>query len=97
MKMHVPLVIKHRTRTMARGGRRRGGGGGERKKKKEEEEAKKKTTIMRRRKRGVGGGCFVGWLLNVPATCECISGTVWVGEEDEEGEERGLFVCLLVA
>ena len=26
---------------------------------------------------GGGGGCFVfvGWLLIVPATCECISGT----------------------
>ena len=23
----------------------------------------------------VCGGMFVGWLLNVPATCECISGT----------------------
>ena len=22
-----------------------------------------------------GQGWFVGWLLNVPATCECISGT----------------------
>ena len=21
------------------------------------------------------GFCFIGWLLNVPATCECISGT----------------------
>ena len=27
-----------------------------------------------REKGGGGGGLFVGWLLNVPATCECISG-----------------------
>ena len=27
-------------------------------------------------KEGGKGGClFVGWLFNVPATCECISGT----------------------
>ena len=25
--------------------------------------------------RGGGGVLFVGWWLNVPATCECISGT----------------------
>ena len=32
--------------------------------------------LVRRRKRvDRKKGLFVGWLLNVPATCECISGT----------------------
>ena len=33
---------------------------------------------MRKKERQLFGGkrgLFVGWLLNVPATCECISGT----------------------
>ena len=49
-------------------------------------------------------GCFVGWLLNVPATCECISGTDllrhvhvpqgWGRGRGEEGWE--VFACVLV-
>ena len=29
---------------------------------------------------GGGGSLFVCWLLNVPATCECISGTDPLGQ-----------------
>ena len=29
----------------------------------------------KRRQKTSNGSLFVGWLLNIPATCECISGT----------------------
>ena len=48
-----------------------GGGGGESQRDRDRKTGPK---VMRNRLRS-GQSLFVGWLLNVPATCECISGT----------------------
>ena len=50
------------------------------------------------------GGLFVCWLLNVPATCECISGwedCLFVGcltsQQHASVSQGGRIVCMLAA
>ena len=55
--------------------RERGGGGGKGERERERERETKWERVRKREREREIEILFVGWLLNVPATCECISGT----------------------
>ena len=43
---------------------------------------------------GSGRGVVVCWLLNVPATCECISGTEWRRKGDTDANTQNTYMKL---